>query len=262
MGGRYAAAPLPGGRYAAAVLTAELVERACPVVGDRGWAYYFAKPTLAAGRALGLQGLPFYVIGRGGALGDVPAGVVASAFGYFNPTLVAELWESARTLVAPAEAAAVHFGCAADFGRERFGELPALGAFCAAAGAVNDAADPTGLPLYAGFRAQPLVDDEPGRAMQLLAVLRELRGSAHLLAVRACGLSPRTAHYLDHPDQFALFGWTEADVPEIGAREREARRASEVLTDELVAPAYGALDDAQAGALLDGLEAITAALSD
>jgi hypothetical protein len=71
--------------------------------------------------------------------------------------------------------------------------LENLEPFAAAAEKVVLAANPAGLALFAGLAAEPLPEDLPGRAMQLLAVLRELRGSTHLVAVVASGMSPKVA---------------------------------------------------------------------
>jgi hypothetical protein len=239
----------------------ELVAAACPKIRDLGFAYYFVPETLAKGDALGLDLFHFYVLGRGGVLGDVESGVVASAFGYFNPTVVAQMWDSAKQRMAPRDAARLYFECAADLGRARFSDLAGLAEFCASADAVNQAADPVGLTLYAGFRAEPMVDDLPGRAMQLVSVLREFRGSAHLLAVRACGLDAKTAHFLQRPNDIGMFGWTEADAPELGQRQQDALVKAESLTDALVLPAYSVLDEAGGQALMAGLDQIEAALA-
>ena len=74
----------------------ELVAVACPKISDMGWAFYFVPDTVARGEELGLDVVSFYVLGRGGVLGDVESTVIASAFGYFNPTLVAAMWDAAR----------------------------------------------------------------------------------------------------------------------------------------------------------------------
>jgi hypothetical protein len=171
------------------------------------------------------------------------------------------MWNSARAIYPPRDAATVYMACCADLGRARFNEIPDLAGFCDAAGAVNDAADPVGLALYAGIKTQPLADDLPARAMQLISVLRELRGSAHLLAVRASGLDAKTAHYLHRPDDMAMFGWSEQDVPHVTDSERSKLQAAEHLTDDLVLPAYAVLDEGGQEALLAGLEAIGKALS-
>ncbi len=240
----------------------ELVGAVCPKVGDLGWAFYFTPETLKVGRSLGLDGLRLYFLGRGGVLGDVDAELVVSAFGYFSPSLVSKMWNSAREICPPRDAASVYMNCCAELGRARFGGLPDLAGFCDAAGAVNDSADPVGLTLYAGIKAQPLAGDLPGRAMQLLAVLRELRGSAHLLAVRASGLDAMTAHYMHRPDDMAMFGWADEDTPQVTDRERSMLREAEDLTDELVLPAYSVLEEAGRAALVAGLTAIGDALSD
>ncbi len=240
--------------------TDELLARACPVIRDTGWAYYFTPETAARGKELGLDLFRFYFLGRGGVLGDVEAEVVVSAFGYFNPTVVRSMWDSARAVMAPREAARAHFACCADLGRSKLTGMDGLRAYCEAAGAVNDAADYVGLPLYAGFRGEPLAEDLPARALQLTAVLREFRGSAHLLAVRASGLDAKTAHYVTRPDEGEMFGWAEDDAPVIGSAERAAMAAADDLTDALVRPAYAVLDEAGADALATGVERIASAL--
>jgi hypothetical protein len=131
-----------------------------------------------------------------------------------------------------------------------------LAAFVEAADAVNDAADPDGLGLYAAMKCEPLATDTPGRAMQLATVLREFRGSAHLVAVRAVGLDSKTAHHVSRPNDTAMFGWTPDDAPAITDATRRAMADAEKLTDELVKPAYGVLDDSGRAAFLAGITAM------
>lgn len=240
----------------------ELVKVVCPKIRDSGWAYYFASQTIARGEELGLDVYTFYFMGRGGVLGDVEWPVVHSAFGYFNPEVVRNAWNSGREKVAPREAGRAYMECCRQLGRSRLSGLDCLQSFCAAADAVNDAASELvpGLALYAATSAEPLADDLPGRAMQLVAVLRELRGSAHLLSIVASGLTPKEAHYLRRPGDFALFGWSDGDIPTVGNGHRARLDAAEALTDELVLPAYSVLDPAGAAALLGGMESIEAAL--
>lgn len=239
----------------------ETIADACPKIRDLGWAFYFAPETLAKGTELGLDGLRFYVIGRGGVLGDVEASVIGSAFGYFEPGLVEKMWTSAKEQVAPRVAARAFMDCCAEFGRTRLAAVADLDAFCAAAGAVNDAADPVGLALYSGIVSEPLAADFPARAMQLVTVLRELRGSAHLIAVRAAGLDAKTAHFIRRPADIAMFGWTEADAPEITDAEVAKLAVADAITDRLVLPAYRVLDEAGRDALVSGLDRIAAALA-
>ena len=95
---------------------------------------------------------------------------------------------------------------------------PASSRFCAAAETVVTNADPAGLALFAALSSEPLADDVPARAMQLVMVLRELRGSVHLLAVVSAGVSPRVAHYFRRPNDFTTFGYAEDDVPTLTRR--------------------------------------------
>ena len=238
----------------------QLVQAASPKIGAMGSAFYFDRATLAKGKELGLDGFRFYVLGRGGVLGDVEAPVVTSAFGYFNPDTVERMWTTAREKVSPRDAGRAYIACCQDFGRARFADLDGLDAFCQAAEAMNAAADPAGLALYAAASSEPLADDPPARAMQLVTVLRELRGSVHLLAVLASGLTPRVAHYLRRPGEYKNFGWGD-EPPPVSDDDRAKLAAADALTDRLVLGPYSAPDSAGADALVAGLEAMEARLS-
>lgn len=232
---------------------AELVSAACPTIATLGAAFYFIPETTGRGKEHGLDGFRLYVLGRGGVLGDTSAEVVASAFGYFNPQLVAKMWNSGREKVSPTAAAELYWKACADLGRAKLTGLDGLEVMVDAAGAVDDAADPSGLALYAGIRAMPLAEDAPGRAMQLIARLREFRGSAHLVAVRSVGLKDTHAHFIKRPDMIEGFGWTTADAEAVTDEDRPLLQQAEDVTDRIVTPAYGVLDDAGGEALLRGL---------
>jgi hypothetical protein len=239
----------------------ELMADVCPQIGHAGWAFFFAPDTLGRAKELGLDGFRFYFLGRGGVLGDVEAAVVSSAFGYFEPSLVERIWDSARAVMAPRDGGRAFLACGAEFGRARFSGLDALPAFCAAADAVNEAADPVGLSLYAAARAEPLAEDAPAHAMQMLYLLRELRGSAHLLAVRACGLDARTALRVRQPQSVGQFGWPDDAAVEVTDADRAKWAAAEDLTDALLRPAFAVLDKAGQTALVSGLDQIESALA-
>lgn len=230
----------------------ELVSTVCPIFNNTGFAYYFTPETGAKGASLGFQGGEFYFAGRGGVLGDCDANVVASAFGYFNPAVVRRNWESAKEKVAPRDAAAAHWECCAETGRAKLAGLSNLAGFVEAAEAVFNAADSDGLALFSGFKALELASDLPARAQQLVAALREFRGSAHLVAIRAVGLSSKQAHYLKRPNDMKMFGYAPDDIPEVPANGQELMARAESLTDEIVTPAYAVLNDSQRAALVAG----------
>lgn len=243
--------------------TNELVRTACPQIAAIGPGFYFAEETVAVGREHGLDGFRFYFLGRGGVLGDIEPDVVTSAFGYFNPTLVERMWTTgrSRTSLTPRDAGRLYLRCCHDFGRRHFGEVAELDAFCAAASAVNDAADRAGLALYSAVAAEPLAVDPPARAMQLATVLREFRGSAHLLAIIATGgLDPVTAHGIRRPDFWTFFGHQDGTCPPGTDAQRAALAAADELTDQIVSPAFDVLDQTGRTALLNGLAAMKQAL--
>jgi hypothetical protein len=230
----------------------ELVESACPILGSLGGAFYFTPETMARGREIGLDGFRFYIEGRGGVLGDVESPVIVGALGYFQPTLVARMWDSARAVVPPRQAAREYIEQSRQFGRDHFSGLPELDAFCAAAEGVRGAMHPAGLGLYPGLSVEPLAHDVPGRAMQLVAELRELRGSVHLLAMVASRVEPRIAHYVRRPDLFIQFGWSEDDVPVVTEALLTRLAQADELTDRLMADAFDVLDEDARSALLAG----------
>lgn len=234
-----------------------LIDATSQATNDIGGPFYFSKSTLAAGKERGLDGMRWYVLGRGGVLGDVEAPVIQSAFGYFAPAVIDKLWNSAKEQVAPREAGAAYMECCAQVGRDRLGDVDAatLDAYNEAAAAVIAAADPAAYALFAGIAAEPLADDAPGRAIQQMAVLRELRGGAHLVALLASGLTPRQAHAVKRPDDVATFGWDGPGPMPDDAAERHA--AADVLTTQLLVPAYSVLDEAGAAAFEAGTAAVS-----
>jgi hypothetical protein len=238
----------------------ELVTTASPLIGKLGAAFYFVPATTARGAELGLDTLGFYVLGRGGVLGNVEAPVVASAFGYFSPERVANMWSAATKVGEPRATAKAFMECSHEFGRQYFSGIAGLDTFCAAAETVAAAAHPAGLALFAGLAAEPRPDDLPARAMHLTAVLREYRGSAHLLAVVASGLEPKVAHFIRRPEMFGVFGYAPEETPEPTGADIAALAEADAMTDRLVRPSFAALDERQAQALLDGLGAMQAAL--
>jgi len=239
----------------------DLIKQVCPLINDTGWAYYFTPTTMARGTELGLKGPQFYFIGRGGLLGNCDSTVVAAAFGYFNPEVIKRAWDSSRQVVDPLVAGRAHLECSAVTGREKLSNVANLDSFIVAADKVNDAANPEALALYSAFKSEPLVSDAPGRAMQLVSVLREFRGSAHLIAVRAMGLTGKQAHFIKRPNDIAMFGWSADDAPQIDDEARRRLDEAERLTDQIVAPAFAVLNEKERNDLLAGATAIKQALS-
>ena len=239
----------------------ELISIVCPIFNDNSYKYYFSPSTITVGKSLGLKGMEFYVAGRGGALGDCEGSVVAAAFGYFNPIIINAAWTLAIAKHPARSIGSVHYECAAVVGREKLSALPNLAEFVSAMQKVFDAMDPDGLALFAAFKSLPLVNDLPGRAMQLAASLREYRGSAHLVAVRASGVSGIQAHFIKRPKDMKNFGWSESEYPIVNDETRARMVAAEKLTDALCIAPYSVLNETERASLVAGARAFEAALA-
>lgn len=234
----------------------ELVAATAEPIGQLGALFYFDPQTVAYGKEnLNLDGFRFYILGRGGVLGNTSADAVASAFGYFEPGLIAKMWDSAAERCEPERAATEYLDCNAKIGRDRLSADAAdhaiLEAFCDAAEASCASVNPAGLSLYAGTVAQKLPADLPGRAMQLVVTHRELRGSQHLAVVVASGMHPFAVHATRRPDSIATFGWPEdATVP---ANTADALPGLDAQTDTVNATAFQSLSDDQRRAFAAGV---------
>ena len=239
----------------------ELLDAACPLINDMGAAFYFIPETLAVGKSLGLGGMEFYVQGRAGQMGNTEPEAVAAAFGYFKPALLKSVLDAANAKSDPRATGAAFMNACATMSRAKLSDIPNLEALVAVLDKVNNAADGDGLALYAAINSEKLADDAAGRLLQLIAILREYRGSAHLIALRAAGVNSRTAHYMKRPDMWKQFGYTEEEAPVITDAVKAARAEAENITDRIVEPAYAVLSDAERTVLVDGLHAVKAALA-
>ena len=108
---------------------------------DIGSAFYFHPDTVAKAKSLGLDGFRMYFLGRGGVLGDVEPAVVSSAFGYFEPGLLAHMWNTAKAVMPPRDAARAYMAANHDLGRAKFADVAGLDEYADAAAAVVDSVD-------------------------------------------------------------------------------------------------------------------------
>jgi len=230
---------------------------------ELGGAFSDDPKTMRRARQIGLTGWAFYVAGRGGALGDVRADTVAAALGFIAPEAVQDGWDAARKVAPPDEIAADNLAECCRWGRERLDSFYALPRLVELSERVVISAEAAGMPLFAAWRAMPLPDDSPGaRAAVLAHLLREHRGQAHLLAIRASGLTPLEA-IIAGPDGQAgatAFGWQPPYPP----FEPLVRRRSwaEALTDRIAGDAYRSLPPGERVELVNLLDAAAASVRD
>jgi hypothetical protein len=209
-------------------------------------AFAESPQTLRRARLMGLSGWAYHVAARAGALGDVRPDTVAAALGFIAHEAVSDGWEAAAKMIPPAEVAEWHLHELCRWGVEQLGGFPRLERLTFLAERVVLAADACGLPLFAAWRAMPVPDDAPGgRAAVLLLLLREHRAGAHVVAVRASGLTPLEA-IIAGPDGetgAVAFGW-QPPYPPAGPLLRR-RMWAEAVTDSIAGQAYARLDAAE-----------------
>jgi hypothetical protein len=228
--------------------------------GPLGAAFMMNPAAGAAGESIGLDFFSYYGLGRGGVLGDVDGKTVADAFYFFNPDLVAGVWDTAKAKHDPREVAAHYANSCAAWGREALAGIEGLDEFTKLGERIAQDAEPTpSSSLFVGWREMPLPDDAAGRAaVQCILVLRELRGNAHVEAVKRVGLEPRQAVAVNSPHMYQLFGWTD-EMPDAEPLKPKAAEAEDI-TDELVAPAFAGLSDAERDKFATVLGSITTKL--
>jgi hypothetical protein len=212
------------------------------------------------GEQIGLDFFQFYALGRGGVLGDVDGKTVADAFFFFNPDLVASVWDAARAKVSPKDGADHYAKSCAQWGRDALAGVGDLDTFCKLADRVAQAAEPTpSSSLFTAWRAVDLPDDAEGRAaMHVILVLRELRGGAHVQAVKDAGVPPDIAVATNSPAMLQIFGW--GDEPRDTESYKDALAKAEERTDELVRPAYEVLDQGEQELFASVIAAVKAKL--
>jgi hypothetical protein len=203
----------------------------------------------------------FYFAGRGGVLGDVDASVVVAAMGWFQPDAVRKMWDDGIAVAGAREAARRYGASCAAWGRGHLGSVDGVDRLATLGEQLVGSADESGLPLFAGWRAEPRVPDAPGRAMQLIHVLREWRGGLHLVATTAAGLSPLEAILTNEGEaQARFFGW-QGDLPDCTTL-RDRQHAAQRTTDALSAAVYErALSAAERGELAELMASADAATS-
>jgi hypothetical protein len=156
-------------------------------------------------------------------------------------------WEQGQPVHGARKGAELYAEQIHQWARDHLKDAPNLERLAELGQKVIEATPNNGLPLFAGWKAMPLPADAPARAMQILITLRELRGSVHLAAVTAAGLTPVECHLLNKgPEYCAFFGWPEP-FPSVD-HLKDKREEVEELTNQRVAAIWGAAlsaDEAQ-----------------
>ncbi|WP_261808762.1 SCO6745 family protein [Nonomuraea sp. C10] len=228
-------------------------------IGQYGGGFMISREAKAVCDEHGLGPREFYFRGRCGVLGECEADVVTSVAVFFPPEHVRQSWEGGRKMPVD-QAVELAAGACQDWGRRKLGGYDGCARIAELLEKVVKAASPVGAPLFAGWRAVPLAGDPPARAVQLMHVVRELRGGLHANAVLAAGLSPLEATLAADHDATPFghrsgemiaqfFQWPEpypTPGPDVVAR----RAAAEDATDDLMAPVFSVLNDDESDELI------------
>ncbi len=205
----------------------------------------------ARGAELGFEGIDFYIAGRGGALGDVPADVVTAAFVFFERNTVRVSWERSAAVMARRRAAEEWAAVYAEWAPRL---LPDDRDWATGAGwlaRVSDAALVSGAPIFAGWRDLPEPADLRALVVHRLNGLRELRGAMHGAAVLTVGLHPREAIAVQTPGMLKFYGWPTEHIDTEPLHQRWA--LAEARTDRMFGRSLAVLDDSERGALVEML---------
>jgi hypothetical protein len=222
-----------------AELTGEQTVRAVDkVLHDVGTLWMIHGDTRARAEEYGYtKAQPFYFAGRGGVLGDVDAGVVCAAFGWWDPGYVRLMWERGLAVAGARESARRYAQACAAWANDHISGFEATDRLSDLLEKVVDSAQESGLPLFAGWRAEPREDGGVARMLQLVHVMREWRGAVHLVGTTAAGLGPLEAILTNEGEQQArFFGW-RGDLPDCGHLADRHTQAQET-TDRLIAAEY------------------------
>jgi len=159
-------------------------------INQLGASLYFDPSTIAHAADAGIT--DFFVLyagGRAGVMGDVTAEQVSSAFGFFDPGLVAKVWPTVLATARPSDIVAV-FAAAMAHAAELNWDAEASQTVVRLGALVADSVTALGMPLFAGWRAVPRPTTPQGAAAMVVHTLRELRGDVHVQSVAASGMQP------------------------------------------------------------------------
>jgi hypothetical protein len=197
----------------------------------------------ARGADLGFTDFDFYIAGRAGALGDVPADVVVAALVFFAPKVVHERWDRARGVMPPRDAAAAFAGWAHEWADQHLPDGIDYARLAALLGRVVDGAPVAGAPIFAGWRTLSLPTNPKALALHHLNGVREMRGALHGAAILTVGLTPIEAMSVRSPKALKATGW---DVEPLDPKPFAERwQLAEARTDRMVGRRLAVLDAAE-----------------
>lgn len=170
-----------------------------------------------------------YFATRSAALGAVPPAVVTACFFGFAHAMVARALPDAWSYASPGEALAARYAVVErSWGRLLGAPDPTVAGLADDLTTVVAGIDPHGAPLFAAHASLEVPTAPYLRLFRAATALRELRGDAHVTALRGAGIGPVESHVLMAAldrvpaDQRRYRGWSE-DAWADAARSLAAR---------------------------------------
>jgi hypothetical protein len=179
-----------------------------PIVRVPG-GFMTAPSTFERGAELGFEGADFYLAGRAGVLGDVPADVVVAALVFFAPQTVHQSWARSAAVMSRQLAAAEWLATGHAWAKTHLPDDVDWDTVAALLGRVVRAAPAAGAPVFAGLRTFEEPEEPKALALHRMNAVRELRGALHGAAVLTVGLAPVEAIVVRTPKMVRAFGWPE-----------------------------------------------------
>ena len=232
-------------------------------IGGLGGSFYFAKQAIARGDAIGLDVVSLYGAGRASMLGGVDPDTADALFHFFKPGMIAAVVTWGRSLASEEAIAIAHLGSADDYADTTFAAVNSatLNAFTDAVGALVTTVPLGSWLFFDGYRSAPAASTAAARAYRAAILLRELRFGVHTDAVKAVGLSPATAcQFNTDLENFKRHGFAEDDMVEYTPEIEAQKAAAEAATTAQMAALFSPLSEIQREAILDGTNALVAAL--
>lgn len=148
---------------------------------------YFAPEATNRFESLGLSATQQYFAGRAAPMGAVGAELVVATFFNFNPAAVRAAIPQAWSVASPAAVQNARLDAAQEVLHRTCGDLnPAdVARATGIAQAMVDGVGDEGKPLAAANRAAAMPADALGRLWQLVTIIREWRGDAHVAVLSA-----------------------------------------------------------------------------
>ncbi len=248
---------------------------------------YFSPEPLAALHDAGYRGFWMgYFAGRAAPLGAVGAEVVHAAFYNFGYERVARALPAAWRFAPPEAALRARQAGAVAALRRQLADLadgPHVERAAELASRAAAAAPLAGRVLGAANHALPLPEEPVARLWHAATVLREHRGDGHIAALLAAGIEGRESHVLHAlasgtsrqtyavARDFTDGEWNElvitlrakglADAGGLTPAGVRLKAQIEQQTDQLAAPAYAALTEAELREMIQALAPLTRAVA-